>query len=75
MPRVVNLALAAFFLCFLVPVVLFLGDVEQTSARVLLVLVSLPFVLLTVLCLASALRPGCLGRAAKKARARRAKPS
>ncbi len=71
MPRTVNLALAAFFLCFLVPVGLFLGDVRQSSAQVLLVLVSLPFVLLTVLCLASAARPGCLGRAARRAKSRR----
>ena len=71
MPRVVNLALAAFFLCFLVPVALFLGDVQQTSAKVLLVLLSLPFVLLTILCLASAARPGCLGRAARRAKSRR----
>lgn len=71
MPRAVNLALAAFFLCFLVPVGLYLRDVPQTSAQVLLVLVSLPFVLLTVLCLASAARPGCLGRAARRAKSRR----
>ena len=71
MPRVVNAGLAAFFLAFLVPLFLYLPDVEQTSAQVLLVLVALPFVLLTVLCLASAARPGCLGRAAKRARARR----
>ena len=67
MPRVVNLALAAFFLLFLVPLFRHLDDVT-TSARVLLLVLAVPFVLLTVLCLVSALRPGSLGRAARRAR-------
>lgn len=72
MPRVVNLALAAFFLAFLIPLFVYLGDVQQTAAQVFLVLVAAPFVLLTVLCLCSAIRPGSLGRAARKLKARRA---
>ena len=42
-----------------------------TVAQVLLVLVALPFVLLTFLCLCSALRPGSLGRWAQRTKARR----
>jgi len=66
-PRVVNLALALFFLAFLIPVALRLGD-QATNVKVLLVLIAVPFTLLTVLCLASAIRPGSLGRAARRAR-------
>lgn len=69
-PRVVNVALAAFFLLFLVPLVYFLPGLT-TVAQVLLVLLAVPFLLLTVLCLCSALRPGSLGRFATKAKARR----
>ncbi|HUR13932.1 MAG TPA: hypothetical protein VM097_05525 [Mycobacteriales bacterium] len=67
MPRVVNIALAALLLVFLVPVFTHLGAVG-TGARVMLVALSVPFVLLVVLCLASALRPGSLGRLARRAR-------
>lgn len=67
MPRVVNLALALFFLAFLIPIALRLGD-QTRSAQVLLVLIAIPFTLLTALCLASAARPGSLGRAARKLR-------
>lgn len=67
----VNLALAAFFLLFLVPVAVYLPGLT-TIAQVLLVLVAAPFVLLTFLCLCSALRPGSLGRFATRAKARRA---
>ena len=71
MPRVVNVALAAFFLLFLVPLVVFLPG-RTTLAQVLLVLVALPFGLLTFLCLCSAARPGSLGRWAQRVKARRA---
>lgn len=67
MPRVVNLALALFFLTFLVPLGLRLGD-QTTSVKVLLVLIAIPFSLLTIACLASAARPGCLGRTARRLR-------
>ena len=59
MPRVLNLALAVFFLLFLVPIATHLSG-RTTSAQVLLVLIALPFALLTFLCLCSAARPGSL---------------
>lgn len=69
-PRVVNLALAAFFLLFLVPMATHLQGLA-TLAQVLLVVVAVPFALLTVLCLMSAARPGSVGRLARRARPRR----
>ena len=70
MPRVTNLALAAVLLLFLVPVYTHLGG-RPISVQVMLVVVSVPFVVVVVLCLASALRPGSLGRAVRRARSRR----
>jgi predicted ABC-type exoprotein transport system permease subunit len=67
-PRVVNLALAALLLLFLVPLFTHLGG-RATSVQVMLVLVSVPFLLLTMMCLASAARPGSLSRLARRARA------
>ncbi len=67
MPRVVNGALAALLLTFLVPVFTHLGQVG-TGARVMLVAVSVPFLLLTLACLSSAIRPGSLGRLARRTR-------
>lgn len=69
-PRVLNLALAVFFLLVLSPIVTTLDD-QSTVGKVALVVLALPFVLLAALCLASAARPGSLGRAARRARARR----
>jgi hypothetical protein len=66
-PRVVNLALALFFLAFLVPLSVKLHE-RSTSVQVLLVLIAIPFSLLTVACLASAARPGSLGRLARRLR-------
>jgi hypothetical protein len=66
-PRVVNLAAAAVMLLFLVPLFAHLPDVG-TAARVVLVLVAAPFVLLTAMCLMSAARPGSLGRLARRTR-------
>ncbi len=66
-----NLSLAGFFLLFLVPIATHLAR-RPTSTQVLLVLAALPFLLLTVLCLCSAIRPGSLGRLARAARDRRA---
>ena len=60
-PRVVNLALAACLLLFLVPLVLRLPG-RSLSVQVVLVVVGLPFVLLMAGCLVSAIRPGALGR-------------
>ena len=67
MPRVVNLALAAFFLMFLVPLATHLGGLA-TTAQVLLVVLAVPFALLTLLCLMSAARPGSVGRLTRRAR-------
>ena len=71
MPRVVNLALAALLLTVLIPVATHLGRVG-TTVRIVLVAVCAPFALLVVLCLASAVRPGSLGRLARRIRSRRA---
>ena len=59
-PRVVNVVMAALLLLFLVPIVLHLGDVG-TGARVMLIVIGVPFALLTLACLCSAVRPGSLG--------------
>ncbi len=70
MPRVVNASLALFFLLFLVPLFTYLGD-QTTVAQVLLILIAIPFVLLTLGCLSAALRPGSVGRLARRLRPRR----
>jgi hypothetical protein len=69
-PRVVNAALAVFLLLCLSPIVVTFGD-HSRLVQVYLVVVALPVLLVVGLCLASALRPGSLGRAARRARARR----
>ena len=69
-PRVMNVALAAFLLAFLAPAVTNWGDMA-VWVRVVVVLFMLPVLLVAGLCLASAARPGSLGRAARRARARR----
>lgn len=67
MPRVVNAALALCFLAFLVPLFTHLGGLSSV-AQVLLVVLAVPFVLLTAACLSSALRPGSVGRLARRLR-------
>ena len=70
MPRVLNVMLAIVFLGILAPITTTLGGrpgYEQAG----IVLFALPFLLLSVLCLSSAIRPGSLGRAARRLRARR----
>jgi hypothetical protein len=67
---VVNAALALFFLAFLVPLFTHLGG-RTPIAQVLLVLIAIPFVLLTLGCLSAALRPGSVGRFARRLRPRR----
>lgn len=69
-PRVVNLTLAAVLLGFLSPLVPRLDD-HPLWVQVLLVVVCVPPLLLAVACLASAARPGSLGRLARRARRRR----
>ncbi len=71
MPRVVNAALAVFLLACVFPLLTTLGR-HGVLVRVYLVVAVLPVLLVVGLCLASALRPGSLGRAARRARARRA---
>lgn len=68
-PRVMNLSLAAFFLAVLAPVVSTWGD-RPTAVRVGIVLFGTPFLLVAVLCLMSALRPGSVGRLFRRLRRR-----
>lgn len=75
MPRVLNLALAAFFLAFLIPLFLHLSRLAVVGQVMLLIFVAFPFGLLTLLCLVSAIRPGALGRAARKYRPQRGQSS
>ena len=71
-PRVLNAFMAVFFLVVLAPVVTsFTGQPWYVQAAI--VLFGTPFLLVAGLCLASALRPGSLGRAARRAKARRAR--
>jgi peptidoglycan/LPS O-acetylase OafA/YrhL len=66
-PRVVNVAVAVVLAACISPVVVRLGD-KPGWVQVLVVLLCLPFVLVMVACLASALRPGSLGRLARRVR-------
>lgn len=70
MPRVLNTALAVVFLLLLAPIVTNL-DGKPGYVQVALVLLAIPFLLLTLACLSSAARPGSLGRAVRRLRARR----
>ena len=70
MPRVVNVAVALVLLLLVGPVVVNL-DGKPLYVQVALVLVALPVLLVVVLCLASAARPGALGRAVRRLRRRR----
>jgi threonine/homoserine/homoserine lactone efflux protein len=69
-PRVLNAALAVFLLACVAPVVTTFGD-RGLTVQVFLVVAVVPTVLVALLCACSALRPGSLGRAARRARARR----
>jgi len=69
-PRVMNLVLAVVMVALLAPIVTNFGG-KPVYVQVALVAFTLPFLLLTVLCLASAARPGSLGRAVRRRRARR----
>jgi hypothetical protein len=69
-PRVTNVAVAAVLLLFLVPLCTRFGG-RPLSVQVVLGFVVFVFGLLAALCLTSAVRPGSLGRAARKARTRR----
>jgi hypothetical protein len=69
-PRVVNAALAIVLLLFVSPVVTQF-DGKRGYVQVVLVAVTVPVVLLAAACLCSAARPGSLGRAVRRLRARR----
>lgn len=69
-PRVVNAGLGIFFLVVLAPVVTSFED-KRGYIQVALVVYSVPFLLVAGLCLTSALRPGSIGRAARRLRGRR----
>lgn len=66
-PRVLNVALAVFLLAMMSPVLTRFGG-HSRLIQVFLVVAVLPVVLVALLCLASAVRPGSLGRAARRAR-------
>lgn len=68
MPRVVNVAVAVVLLLFLSPLVHLLD--KPIWVRVLVVLFALPVVLVALASLASAIRPGSLGRLARRVRRR-----
>ncbi len=69
-PRVMNVMLAAVFLGILAPITTTLGN-RPFAEQAGIVLFAFPFLLLALMCLTSALRPGSLGRAVRRARARR----
>lgn len=65
-----NASLAVVVLALLAPGVTRLDDIPLWAA-VVLVVFSLPLLLVALLALTSAARPGSLGRAARRSRARR----
>ena len=70
MPRVLNVSLAVVLLLLVAPIVTHF-DGKPVYVQVVLVCVTVPVVLLALACLSSAARPGSLGRAARRLRARR----
>ena len=70
MPRVVNLALAALLLLLVAPAAGAFGG-KPWYVQLFFVAFGLPVLLLVAACLASALRPGSLGRAVRRARRRK----
>ena len=66
-PRVMNVALAVVLLACLSPIAYRLGD-KALWVQVLVVLLSLPVLLVAIACLASATRPGSLGRLVRRLR-------
>lgn len=69
-PRVLNVSLAAFLLACVAPVLWTFGD-RSLPVQVFLVVAVVPVLFMAGLCLASAARPGSLGRAMRRLRARR----
>ncbi len=70
MPRVTNAALGLVLLALCSPIAVTWGDLSWLQ-RVSLLMVVLPVLLVAGLCFSSAARPGSLGRAARRSRARR----
>ena len=74
MPRVLNVALAGVLLLLVAPVVTeFAG--KPWYVKVFFVGFGVPVALLVAACLASAVRPGSLGRAVRRQRGRRGSSS
>jgi hypothetical protein len=73
-PRVFNLALAVLLLLLVAPVVTEFGG-KPWYVQAFFVAFGLPVLLLVGACLASAVRPGSLGRAVRRQRARRGSSS
>jgi len=69
-PRVMNASLAAVLLLLVGPIVANFGG-KPMYVQAALLLVTLPTLLVVALCLSSAIRPGSLGRAVRRRRARR----
>jgi ABC-type tungstate transport system substrate-binding protein len=69
-PRVLNVALAVVLLLLVAPIVTQF-DGKRWYVQVVLLSVTVPTVLLALACLGSAARPGSLGRAVRRLRARR----
>ncbi len=67
MPRVLNASMAVFLLAITAPVLTHFGGRQLWVQLVLLALV-MPVLVVVLLCLAAALRPGCLGRATRQLR-------
>lgn len=68
-PRVLNGALGLFFLIVLAPVVVTWRD-RPAALKVTIVVFGTPFLLVALLCLASALRPGSVARGLRRLRRR-----
>jgi hypothetical protein len=66
-PRVVNVALALLLILLVAPVVTQF-DGKPWYVQVFFVLFGLPVALLVLACLASAIRPGSVGRAVRRRR-------
>ena len=73
-PRVLNVALAALLLLLVAPVVTRF-DGKPWYVQAFFVLFGVPVALVVVACLASAARPGSLGRFVRRQRARRGSSS
>lgn len=68
-PRVLNVSLALVMLLLVAPIVTNFGG-KPVYVQVALVAVTVPVLLLALACLASAARPGSLGRAVRRRRRR-----